>query len=376
MVQFSEEPDIILGDGAPSAPPIATAVPATATFNDPNKNIERTTNADGSLSVTVTTTTIQPNGYRNVTIEYFYIPSSMAGTVAMSIDSTGDPPSSLYMTKMEEQVLPPGTGTVVSHAPTAGATATTATIATGTAGATTNPPPPMNATVGSSNNCGKGCAICCAVFCIIVIIIAIAGAVTRSHTNTSFNWPTPAPYNWNPTPPWNPTPIWTPPTAMPTPKGCEDTPNWIDPMTGWDCSTVAQFGYCMSSGERRNCCACGGGSTWVEPTPSPTPTPRPTQPSACKDTPDWKDDNGDGCASYNNVPSMCDMAHWLSPVNSPEENCCVCGGGSVPSSSNSSKAPSTPSLNPIAPFSVSTAQSEMDASKKNPFNSPTASKEE
>src|SRR5210317_2318887 len=120
MVQFSEEPDIILGggDGVPSAPPIATAVPATATFNEPNKNIERTTNADGSLSVTVTTTTIQPNGYRNVTIEYFYIPASMAGTVAMSIDSTGDPPSSLYMTKMEEQVLPPGTGTVVSHAPT------------------------------------------------------------------------------------------------------------------------------------------------------------------------------------------------------------------------------------------------------------------
>jgi hypothetical protein len=33
-------------------------------------------------------------------------------------------------------------------------------------------------------------------------------------------------------------------------------------------------------------------------------------------------------------------------------------------------------LNPVAPFLVSRAQSEMNASKKNPFNSPTASKEE
>ena len=41
-------------------------------------NIERTTQLDGSLSVKVTTITHQPNGYRDMTMEYFHIPSDMS----------------------------------------------------------------------------------------------------------------------------------------------------------------------------------------------------------------------------------------------------------------------------------------------------------
>mmetsp|Transcript_20194 Transcript_20194/g.30739 ORF Transcript_20194/g.30739 Transcript_20194/m.30739 type:complete len:153 (+) Transcript_20194:16-474(+) len=115
----NDEPDIIVG--GPSAPPIATAVPAggddpsaapmatavpVTASNNPSKNIERTTNVDGSIAVKATTTSRRPNGYRDVTIEYFYVPANMAGTVMvmMSMDSTGEPPSSLYLTKMEQQV--------------------------------------------------------------------------------------------------------------------------------------------------------------------------------------------------------------------------------------------------------------------------------
>ena len=77
-------------------------------------NMERTTNpTDGSLSVKVTTTTHQPNGYREMTTEYFHIPSHMATTVSMAMDVAGQPPSSLYRTNVQHQILPPSSGAVV-----------------------------------------------------------------------------------------------------------------------------------------------------------------------------------------------------------------------------------------------------------------------
>ncbi len=69
MVISNDEPDTDIdvgGGGDPSAPPIVTAVPASAAAFNPNKNIERTTNADGSLVVKATTTTrqISPTPFR------------------------------------------------------------------------------------------------------------------------------------------------------------------------------------------------------------------------------------------------------------------------------------------------------------------------
>ena len=75
-------------------------------------NIERTTQLDGSLSVKVTTITHQPNGYRDMTMEYFHIPSDMSGTVSMAMDVAGEPPSSLYRTNIQHQTLPPSSGEV------------------------------------------------------------------------------------------------------------------------------------------------------------------------------------------------------------------------------------------------------------------------
>ena len=78
-------------------------------------NIKRTTNStDGSLSVKVTSTTYQPNGYREMTTEYFHIPSHMAATVSMAMDAVGEPPSSVYRTNIQHQILPPSSGAVIS----------------------------------------------------------------------------------------------------------------------------------------------------------------------------------------------------------------------------------------------------------------------
>lgn len=284
VVQFNDEPDIIIGrGGAPSAPPIATAVPATAfNINNPNKTIERMTNADGSLTVKATTTSRQPNDYRDITIEYFYVPANMANTVIMSMDSTGEPPSSLYLTKMEQQVLPPGTGAPVSHAPSSIPQATTVTAATAGGGATPAGQPYIheNAVVGTGNG-GRGCAIGCGICILIVVIIGIIAAATRTnHTYSPNRWPTPAPYAWNPTP-WNPpTPSF--PTPYPTRVGCKDTPNWEDSI-GFGCwyYKTSTIDVCRLSGSREgpmgsaneNCCGCGGGSTYVPPANEPSISP-------------------------------------------------------------------------------------------------------
>ncbi len=412
MVITNDEPDIVVG-GDPSAPPIATAVPASAAFNNPNKNIERTTNADGSLVVKATTTSRQPNGYRDVTIEYFYVPANMASTVIMSMDSTGEPPSSLYMTKMEQQVLPPGTGEVVSHAPSAAPAATSGGAAGG--GGNQVPQPYTHehtAVVGGSRSGGAciGAAVCVVV---IIVISAIVSVISGNNNNaTKPYWPTPAPYEWNPPSPWYPTPSWSPPTPNPTRDGCKDTPDWIDNY-GEGCEwysysrSVCGYGliYEGSMGPAsENCCICGGGSTYVAPTPRPTrapivsppPSPRPTQSPACKDTPGWRDLFSNGCEWYLGAV-FCDLLSdsYKGDMGSANDNCCVCGGGKDPSTSKapatsntpvpfitSTSAPSSsvtpPTLNPAA---VPTLESkdkkganEIDSnlSNTNPFRSPTA----
>jgi len=149
MTITNDDPFGGIDDPLPSAPPatasmidnnvpIATAIgsplvssPATTLSSD--GNIERIFNDDGSLSIKITTTTPQPNGYREVQIEYFHIPSNMVDSISMSLDA-GNKPSSLYLTKMENQILPPGIGEVNSSPPAVVVPTVTATT---TATATT-----------------------------------------------------------------------------------------------------------------------------------------------------------------------------------------------------------------------------------------------
>jgi hypothetical protein len=95
----------------PIAVPIAMAIPipaSTSSSSNPGMVMEQSTNSDGSLSVKVTTTTSQPYGYQNVNIEHYHIPSSMVNTVRTSLDVTGEPPSSLYLTSIENTSSPDG----------------------------------------------------------------------------------------------------------------------------------------------------------------------------------------------------------------------------------------------------------------------------
>ena len=160
----------------PTATAVATPVGAPSENNTTSAGgkIERTSNADGSLSAKITRTTNQPNGYREVQIEYFHIPSNMAGSVNMQLNA-GEAPSNLYMTKTEQQTLPPGTGEVMSHTPIAYPTSNQATAGTGQA---------HNDQVvyrgGSSSDASRKIyAICCGVCCLVLIILGIVGASNR-----------------------------------------------------------------------------------------------------------------------------------------------------------------------------------------------------
>lgn len=113
--------------GRPTAPPAddvpvvsataipiiqATAVPETtspqSSLLPDGSNIERTTNSDGSLSIKVTKTTTESDGWRSTRIEEYVVPANMAQTVTQSIDMAGEAPSSLYLTKIEDHRTPPG----------------------------------------------------------------------------------------------------------------------------------------------------------------------------------------------------------------------------------------------------------------------------
>ncbi|EJK65036.1 hypothetical protein THAOC_14166, partial [Thalassiosira oceanica] len=83
--------------GPPASRPTAAAATAAS---QGNRKIEKSTNPDGSLAVKVTAAKTLPNGSREITIEYFQIPAHMASSASAGIDA-GEPPSGLYLTKME-----------------------------------------------------------------------------------------------------------------------------------------------------------------------------------------------------------------------------------------------------------------------------------
>ena len=99
----------------------ATTVTGSTIATQPSQSasngstIERTTNVDGSLSIKVTKTISTSDGCRNLRIEEYRIPENMVETVIQSITMTGQAPSTLYLTKIEDHHLPPGdSGNVAS----------------------------------------------------------------------------------------------------------------------------------------------------------------------------------------------------------------------------------------------------------------------
>jgi hypothetical protein len=99
---------IVSATAVPDTPTILESSPTTSSSCPDGIDIERTTNSDGSLCVKVTRITTQDDGYHNVRIEHYKIPTSVANSAMQSMDITGMAPSSLYMTKIEDHRLPPG----------------------------------------------------------------------------------------------------------------------------------------------------------------------------------------------------------------------------------------------------------------------------
>ena len=203
----------------PPAPP--AAAPQSSAAAHGNSTIEKTANPDGSLSVKVTTTNTLSNGSSEITIEYFQIPAHMASSVSAGIDA-GEPPSGLYLNKMEQQTLPPGTSQVPSSA------SPHPTTAYPMAGNAVPLQQPTN-----QHDEGRGRKMAAAI-CIsiagVAIVIAIANGLNSSSPASSpsryFPTPTPpSPTPWSPNPyPWS-SPSWPsrPPAWNPAPWPWEIT---------------------------------------------------------------------------------------------------------------------------------------------------------
>ncbi|KAK1733903.1 hypothetical protein QTG54_015430 [Skeletonema marinoi] len=348
MVLRNDEPDIIVG--GPSAPPIATAVPAGG--DDPSA--PRWQLLCRSLHSTTLTKHREDNkcrrinrhksyyhissinGYRDVTIEYFYVPANMAGTVIMSMDSTGEPPSSLYLTKMEQQVLPPGTGEVMSHAPSSAPQTTGAATAVGGNNPVPQPYIHENAVVGGSQR-GSWVAVFGCV-CIIIVAVGIVGGV-RGINNTQ-----------------NPIIGLHPPRIIGILRlGLHihgrllqhQILQELDARTRLvgQINMVSNVIGMMGLGLIPACAALV--SLTKDPWPSAYTEPTHSPASACKDTPNWVDLIGLRCDTYTENDFMCDSADtYMGDMGPAAENCCACGGGAVsytpPPPATSNTAISTP----------------------------------
>jgi len=347
----------------------AARVPSfvTIALSNGTGNIERTTNPnDGSLSVKVTTINSQPNGYREILIEYFYIPTDMTSTVSMLIDE-GTPPLSVYRTNMERQILPPSSAEVVTSPPQP-AYAISPTTATTTNNNTINDagfpqrqPSPQEEAANKKTAC-----IMCLVIAVVIFVAIIVFSVTQTNSNYDNNWPTPsAP------PPY--------PVSACNGKSTGGTPNWKD-SAGDSCEWYERSSEysdrCTDSDDysgargpaNDHCCYC---LVTASPTPRPTyywqknppsiqSTTKPTSSSSSSPypvsscngeetggTPEWKDRHGSGCDYYEKHPWYCkDVYHTNgNAIGSPMNHCCACMiEASAPPSA--SPAQSTPTVAP------------------------------
>lgn len=172
----------------------------------------------------------------------------------MGLDQ-GHPPSALYLSKVEQQTLPPGTGEVISRPP-----ASYAAAAQGTG--PVQPSAPAQQNLGTvvhespqRTSPARACLMCCGCFCIVIIILSIIGAATESGSSSSSS-------HWGPSYHPPPSPWYTPSPHPPSPSWPSCAP-WRQPIPTLD-------PHCIDM-SWDPCC--------VAPTPGPsppTPTPCPT----------------------------------------------------------------------------------------------------
>lgn len=213
-VKDTNDPEISFDPSAssrPTAPPAddlpaasATAIPVVSATAVPDStsgtqssllpdgsNIERTANADGSLSVKVTKTTTQSDGSRSIRIEEYEIPANMARTVVQSMDMTGEAPTSLYLTRIEDHRLPPGsqndgvgTGGTVQTGGTAYPTAGASSGGSAAGGAAITTAPVMT----GDNEQRQILLRWCAVVGVSMVVGLVMAGVLNSRHSSSISW--------------------------------------------------------------------------------------------------------------------------------------------------------------------------------------------
>jgi len=201
----------------------ATAVPeeTPSLLSSDGSNIERITHADGSLTVKVTNTTSNSDGSRTVRVEEYEVPANMANSVIQSMDMTGDAPSSLYLTKIEDHRLPPPQGQSVGVVGATSSTAGGVMPSAGTAYPTTSGGGGTTVDEEEIQNRIKGCALTV----IVAFMIVLIGINVFSHSSSSGYTPS---YNddyWStPTYPTNDDNWYTP--TYPTNDDYLNNPTW------------------------------------------------------------------------------------------------------------------------------------------------------
>jgi hypothetical protein len=247
MTIQGNDPEISFNPSAPPPPdnvPIATAtaipiVSATAVPTEPSNtgnqsssllpngsNIERITNSDGSLSVKVTKTSTQSDGYRSVRIEHYLIPTNMASTVIQSMDLTGEAPSSLYLIKIEDHRLPPERSVEEAvHRPPGPSVG----IAGGGGGAVTNTAVVID---DGDARTRRNRMVCCVAVSIFVLFWVIGFMVSSTHTKETYHHAPSPSYDDDFFNPLYPTPSYSYPTppfqTYPTNPVSDD---WLSEVT-------------------------------------------------------------------------------------------------------------------------------------------------
>ena len=108
-----------------------------------NGTLERSFNPDGSLAVKVITTTARHYQSKEITTEYFHIPSNIASKVMKTLDA-GSPPRSVYRTNMNTRIEEAGSSSDIT--PPINAQATPPTPTPPAIPPTTRSPPTTNNT--------------------------------------------------------------------------------------------------------------------------------------------------------------------------------------------------------------------------------------
>ena len=177
----------------------------------------------------------------------------MASTAAMSMDvAPGTPPSNLYLTGVNQQVLPPGTGlAVVRPPPPSAPTSQTVQQPGMTAYPAENAQLPQQEIVNDGSYEKRQCvavSACCICFFLVIVLPVLIGAVSNSNHATQYS---PSPYIPSYYPPSTPTwdlpyddddyfspnsPIYNfaptappNPTTSPAPSGQHTMPPWLLP---------------------------------------------------------------------------------------------------------------------------------------------------